>query len=150
MLPGSEPMPSASPTDEWHALKDSVKRFEEAWQGRGDFAHSYQAWANLADTTFAGLVDRRPSDSFFPDLYARFTERDAWRIFEDVIPTLEELASRGVPLAAVSNWDERLRPLLKALNLEGYFEAVLVSSELYFAKPSNVIFEHPHIYRWSH
>ena len=118
------------------------QRFEEARQGRGDFAHSYQAWANLADTTFAGLVDRRPSDSFFPDLYARFTERDAWRIFEDVIPTLEELASRGVPLAAVSNWDERLRPLLKALNLEGYFEAVLVSSELYFAKPSNVIFEH--------
>lgn len=118
------------------------QRFAETWQARGDFAHSYEAWESLVDATFAGLVDRRPSDSFFPELYARFAEPGAWRIFDDVIPTLEELASRGVPLAAVSNWDERLRPLLKALNLDGYFEAVLVSCELYFSKPSNVIFEH--------
>ena len=118
------------------------QRFAEAWQARGDFAHSQEAWASLADATFAGLVDRRPSDSFFPELYARFAEPGAWRIFDDVVPTLEELASRGIPLAAVSNWDERLRPLLKALNLDGYFEAILVSCELYFTKPSNVVFEH--------
>jgi putative hydrolase of the HAD superfamily len=118
------------------------RRFAEAWQARGDFAHSQAAWESLVDATFAGLVDRRPSDSFFLDIYARFAEPGAWRIFDDVIPTLEELASRGIPLAAISNWDERLRPLLKGLNLEGYFEAILVSCELYFTKPSNVIFEH--------
>jgi len=121
------------------ALND---RFAVAWRSRGAFEHSHQAWAGVVDATFAGLVDCKPSESFFPDLYARFGDPAAWRIFDDVLPTLDELASRGFRLAAVSNWDERLRPLLKALNLDGYFEAVLVSCELYFAKPSGVVFEH--------
>lgn len=117
-------------------------RFAEAWRARGEFEHSQQAWAGLVDATFVGLVEPKPSESFFPDLYERFGDPAAWRIPEDVLPTLDELASRGFRLAAVSNWDERLRPLLKALNLDGYFEAVLVSCELYFAKPSSVVFEH--------
>ncbi len=118
------------------------RRFAAAWSTRGEFEHSHQGWAGLVDATFAGLVDRKPSASFFPKLYERFADPAAWRIYDDVLPTLDELASRGFALAAVSNWDERLRPLLAALNLDGYFEAVLVSCELYFAKPSNVIFEH--------
>jgi len=121
------------------ALND---RFAQVWRARGDFEHSHQGWAGLVDATFAGLLDRKPSESFFPELYERFADPSAWHIHDDVIPTLDELASRGFALAAVSNWDERLRPLLKALSLDGYFEAVLVSCELYFAKPSNVIFEH--------
>lgn len=118
------------------------QRFVEVWKSRGEFEHSHQGWAGLVDATFAGLVDRKPSESFFPELYERFGDPSAWRIHEDVLPTLDELASRGFRLAAVSNWDERLRPLLKALTLDGYFEAVLVSCELYFAKPSGVVFEH--------
>ncbi len=118
------------------------ERFAAAWRSRGAFEHSHEAWAGLVDATFAGLVDRKPSESFFPELYERFGDPSAWKVHADVLPTLDELASRGFCLAAVSNWDERLRPLLKALNLDGYFEAVLVSCELYFAKPSGVVFEH--------
>jgi len=118
------------------------RRFREAWRDRGEFQHSRKAWGALVDQVFDGLVERPPSETFFPQLYTRFGEARAWRICPDVLPTLDELASRGIPMAAVSNWDERLRPLLKALNLDGYFEAVLVSCELYFAKPSDVIFEH--------
>lgn len=118
------------------------QRFQAAWRSRGEFRHSRPAWSTLVDATFHGLIDRKPSETFFPRLYDRFAEASAWRIFDDVLPTIEELASRGIPLAVVSNWDERLRPLLKALRLDSYFEAILVSSELYFSKPSNVIFEH--------
>lgn len=118
------------------------ERFRAAWRARGEFRHSRAAWAELVDAAFAGLIDRKPSETFFPELYERFGRADTWRIYEDVVPALEELASRGIPLAVVSNWDERLRPLLRALRLDGYFEAILVSSELYFSKPSNVIFEH--------
>lgn len=117
-------------------------RFVAAWHAHGDFEHSHQAWCDIVDATFEGLLDHKPSESFFPDLYDRFADPSVWRIYDDVLPALDELASRGIPMAAVSNWDERLRPLLAALNLDGYFEAVLVSCELYFAKPSNVIFEH--------
>src|SRR5262249_14490511 len=38
------------------------------------------------------------------------------------------------------NWDDRLRPLLRALALDKYFEAILVSCESAFTKPSSVMF----------
>ena len=118
------------------------RRFIRAWRKRPEFGHSETAWAALVDEVFDGLVPDKPSQSFFPELYQRFGRAQHWKIHEDVVPTLEELASRGIPMAIVSNWDERLRPLLKALKLDGYFEGIMISSELYFAKPSTVIFEH--------
>ena len=55
---------------------------------------------------------------------------------------LDELAAGGVRLAVVSNWDERLEPLLRRLRLHSYFEAVAVSCDVGFTKPSPVIFAH--------
>lgn len=117
-------------------------RFIKAWRNRIDFDYSYEAWGRLVDATFTGLLTKPPSETFFPDLYRAFAKPENWRLYSDVIPTLEELASRGIPLAIVSNWDERLRPLLNALNLGGYFQSMLISCEIYFLKPSNVIFDH--------
>ena len=79
---------------------------------------------------------------FFAELYDRFAEPDAWHIYEDVLPTLDLLASREIKLAIISNWDERLRPLLHKLKLDHYFEAFAISLEVGFPKPSPVIFEH--------
>lgn len=118
------------------------RNFAAAWKARQDFHHTEAAWARLVDKTFAGLTDDPPSRSFFPALYRRFAEPDAWRVCDDVLPTLDELASKGIPLAVVSNWDERLRSLLQQLHLESYFETIAVSCEVAFTKPSPVIFEH--------
>lgn len=118
------------------------RRFREAWQrSGGSFHQSRSNWERLVDEVFAGLVDPPPSQSFFPQLYAEFARPTAWHIFEDVIPTLEALAGRGLDLGVISNWDERLRPLLKALRLDRYFASITVSCEAGFAKPSPVIFE---------
>lgn len=117
-------------------------RFIKAWRNLHDFSHRKEEWSALVDDTFAGLLPQAPSATFFPELYAEFARASAWKIYDDVIPTLEELASRDIPMAIVSNWDERLRPLLEELRLDGYFEAIMISSELYFTKPSNVIFDH--------
>ncbi len=57
-------------------------------------------------------------------------------------PTIDALAARGIRLAIISNWDERLRPLLHKLDLAKYFEAIVVSCEVGFPKPSPVIFEY--------
>jgi putative hydrolase of the HAD superfamily len=58
------------------------------------------------------------------------------------MPSLDALASSGTRLGIISNWDERLRILLKDLRLEKYFEAIVISCDVGFAKPSPVIFEH--------
>ena len=118
------------------------RRFKTAWRAATDFGHSRSDWAALVDATFHGLTDRPPSQTFFPELYARFSAPDAWRIYGDVIPTLEEFTARGLRLGVISNWDERLRPLLKRLKLAGYFEVIVVSREVGSSKPARGIFDH--------
>ena len=59
-----------------------------------------------------------------------------------MIPTLDALAARGLKLGVISNWDERLRPLLRRLKLAGYFETIVVSREVRASKPARAIFQH--------
>jgi putative hydrolase of the HAD superfamily len=130
-----------------HGLKnlspDRLNRnFVAAWRAKRNFHHTQQDWAAIVDRTFDGLCQPPPSRSFFPAIYQSFAEAAAWRLYDDAVPALEGLASRGLSLAIISNWDERLRPLLQQFRLDRYFETIVVSCEVGFAKPSGVIFEH--------
>lgn len=116
------------------------QRFAAAWRRLKRFRYTRSAWAALVDTTFGPAFRPPPSRTFFPQLWDRFAEPEAWRIFADVRPTLDHLAARGCRLGIVSNWDERLRPLLRALQLDKYFEIIVISCEAGAAKPSRRVF----------
>ena len=79
-------------------------------------------------------------DAFFDRAWDRFARPEAWCLYDDVRPALRALRVRGVPLAVFSNWDARLRPILAALGLGGYFSRVIVSLDLPAAKPSQAAF----------
>ena len=55
-------------------------------------------------------------------------------------PHSKALASSGLKLGIISNWDDRLRPLLHRLRLLDYFETTIISHEVGFTKPSRVHF----------
>ncbi len=120
-----------------HALN---RRFGVAWSNLRDFRHTREEWAALVDETFGDLVGPGGTQSFFGALYERFAQPGAWRVFEDVVPTLTALKSRGFKLGLISNWDERLRPLLRKLGLYDYFDVITVSCEVALPKPSPAIF----------
>ena len=129
-----------------HGFKDLSaevlnRRFAAAWQARGKFDHTRGEWAEMVDQTFGGLVPENAARGFFPELYQRFAEAGAWRVYDDALPALETLKSRGIRLGLISNWDNRLRPLLTQLNLDGRFEVIVVSCEAGFTKPSPEIFQ---------
>jgi len=113
-------------------------RFKAAWRGRHNFRHSRNEWDELVTEVFGGSTP----PGFFAELYERFAEPDAWHIYDDVVPTLDLLTARKIRLAIISNWDERLRPLLHTLKLDRYFEAFAISLEIGFPKPAPVIFQH--------
>lgn len=117
-------------------------QFESAWARKNDFDHSEKAWRKMVQMSFTGLIESAACDQFFPELYRRFEDADVWHIHEDVLMTLDELAGRGFRLAIISNWNLCLRPLLKNLGLATFFETISISSEIGFAKPSPVPFEH--------
>ena len=114
------------------------RQFAAAWRSKKHFDHSQTAWRKLVDAAFAGLL---PSATFFPALYERFGRASAWKIFDDVVPCLERLKQRGLKIGIISNWDERLRPLLQELDLASWFDRIVISCELGCHKPSRLIFE---------
>lgn len=65
-----------------------------------------------------------------------------FRVFDDVIPTLEGLRGRGIRLAVLSNWDESLERVLETRGLRPYFEVVVASLVVGVEKPEPAIFEH--------
>ena len=117
------------------------RRFAAAWKAHPGVDYRVEDWSAIVDATFAGLIADKPSKTFFPELFERFAQADAWRIFDDVPPTLAVLAEHGVRLGVISNWDERLRPLLGFLGLAHNFETIVVSCEVGASKPSPAIFK---------
>lgn len=114
--------------------------FREAWQVKTDFDYSEEAWYGLVKHSFGPLAEKLP-EAFFPAVYRRFIDAEVWSVHEDALAVLDELASRDFNLGVISNWDDRLRPLLKNLKLTPYFQAITVSCEVQFPKPNGVIFE---------
>jgi putative hydrolase of the HAD superfamily len=115
-------------------------RFRGAWRNRGCFDYSRTAWAALVKRAFTGLTSAAGDERLFLAMWNRFAEGAAWRIFPDVAPCLAALRARGISLAVISNWDERLRPLLRNLDLLEAFEFVLPSIEAAAPKPDLRIF----------
>jgi putative hydrolase of the HAD superfamily len=58
----------------------------------------------------------------------------------DTIPTLEALVTAGHRLGIISNWDDTLVPILRRHDIAGFFDVVVVSSEVGVAKPHPAIF----------
>jgi putative hydrolase of the HAD superfamily len=117
------------------------ERFQMAFGARSGPLHRSVDWESVVDQTFQDLVEPLPSRSFFAALYREFSEPGTWRIYEDVIPALVGLRARRMPLAIVSNWDDRLRPLLVSLDLARHFEHIVISCEVGVSKPHPAIFQ---------
>lgn len=82
------------------------------------------------------------SDSqYFEELYHYYATDKAWHLCDpDAESVFKALRNSGVKLAVVSNFDTRLRPVLRALNCDHWFDAVAVSAEVAAEKPNPTIF----------
>ncbi|KAI8527322.1 hypothetical protein RHMOL_Rhmol12G0066900 [Rhododendron molle] len=81
------------------------------------------------------------NDDYFEEVYRYYANGDAWCLPTGAYETMSILKDAGVKLAVVSNFDTRLRKLLKDLNVVDLFDAVIISSEVGYEKPDIRIFE---------
>jgi REG-2-like HAD superfamily hydrolase len=116
------------------------RQFTQAWAAKKDFRYSVADWSKLVEQTFAGLTATPPGAKLFRALYGHFATTAPWRIFDDVAPCLRELKGRGLKLGIISNWDHRLQPLLRELQLDHYFDSIVISGEAGPYKPDPGIF----------
>jgi len=112
--------------------------FIRAWKAQSNFDYSRAGWYTIVRETFAPVP---LPEEFFPAVYDRFAEPDVWQIYPDVPPTLNALHERGLKLGVISNWDERLRPLLDRLGLAKFFSCQIISCEIGATKPDPRLFQ---------
>jgi putative hydrolase of the HAD superfamily len=63
-----------------------------------------------------------------------------WQVFPDVEDTLREARARALHIGVISNWDERLRPLLTNMGLVRHFDSMTISCEVGAEKPDGRMF----------
>lgn len=81
------------------------------------------------------------NNDYFEEVYEYYANGDAWHLPTGASETMFLLKDAGVKLAVVSNFDTRLRKLLKDLNVLDLFDAVIISSEVGYEKPDAKIFK---------
>ena len=95
-----------------------------------------QWWGDLIAACFEASGHPDPLPEALPAaLFEHFAGPEPWLVYPDVAGHLERWRQAGLKLAVVSNFDQRLVPLLTALGLEPLLDAVVVSSAVGAAKP---------------
>ena len=98
-------------------------------------------WFDVVHNVFyrVGMFER--FDEFFEHVFKVFADPVSWKLFPEVLPTLEKLRSRGLELGIISNFDSRLFNVMRGLGIADLFDTITISSLAHAAKPSPRIFE---------
>ena len=65
----------------------------------------------------------------------------SWKVFDDVLPTLEGLQSQDINLGLISNWDSSLESILAGTGITPFFKAIISSAVVGLHKPQPEIFD---------
>ncbi len=125
-------------------FKDHFRRDEED-DLRGpmvtDEEIEYRRWRRIVGGVLPGLPE---PDRAFEELWDHFGRPEAWKTFDDVAPTVQALTESGYSVRVGSNFDGRLRSVLRGhQSLAKLAPSALISSELGFRKP------HPSFYQFA-
>lgn len=102
-----------------------------------DEAAEYAWWREFVSDTLAGVSD---PEACFTELWQHFARPQAWKMFDDVAPTLSVLRARGYRLALGSNFDSRLRTVAAGCGLAPLIHEYVISSEVGWRKPAHAFF----------
>ena len=115
-------------------LGSALQEWERAW------------WRQVVRQTFAGVgslaaFGEERFEAFFARLFEYFATSDPWELYPETLPVLQVLQQEGIRLGVISNFDSRLPRVLQALQLDGYFSSLTLSTQVGYAKPDPRIFQ---------
>lgn len=100
-----------------------------------------EVWVGMYSLLCRRLGIDQDAEAIAARVYDVFGTADHWRVYDDVVPFLERIRSRGIAVGIVSNWDARLAGILAGAGLAPYLDTVVSSAEVGLHKPDPRIFE---------
>jgi len=99
-------------------------------------------WRLLVEAIFQNLQIpiEKSFPAFFQELYDFYGTAQAWHLDAEALPLLRQARER-FQIGLLSNYDKRLRRLVKGHGMERFFDFLIISSEIGADKP------HPEIFR---
>ena len=130
------------------------KAFYEAWNfldqkyQRQDYKDRYSFhpdgsrgfWIDLI-SHFLNSLNLSESESLKETILASFETGQHWMLEPSFMDLVKLAHSQGIRMGVLSNWDNRLRSLLKKKGIHDYFEDFIISGEIGYEKPSKEIFQ---------
>ena len=83
-----------------------------------------------------GLTD----EDLVEKLYATFSHMSSYKLFDDALPAIEELARQGYRLGLISNFERWLEEMLLELEVGHHFEVSVISGVEGTEKPDELIY----------
>ena len=118
----------------------TASRLPDVQGPRPDDGRSW--WRQVVSQTLENArVEAEPFNDFFDAVYHEFALPGVWRLEPGALELLQDLRSAGFRLGIISNFDLRLREILKHVGVLELFEHIFVSSQVGAEKPSPRIFE---------
>ena len=129
-------------------------RFRETWKTKSsrdqqekitalaNEKQAYRWWKGIVRESLGDKVAPEDVDDIFSECFQEYAKGDYWRVYPEVLQTLNTLRSKDFHLVVLSNWDRRLLRTLKDLRLDGFFERIYISTLIGYAKPNPGAFQH--------
>ncbi len=122
-------------------LAGLTDRQKEGWTFSADPAVSRAFWNDFYSAAVRELGADGDTVTLVRALYASFSDPANYQAFPDVEPALEALKQEGYILGIISNFEPWLEKLLHQLDLQDYFEHMIISGVVGVEKPHRRIFE---------
>ncbi|NIP97192.1 MAG: hypothetical protein GWO24_28670, partial [Akkermansiaceae bacterium] len=146
---------SVEPTRMQSAFLDALGSAATPDYSLHPFGHAaeYAWWRDLVSSVLQSLggeaaqfaacrlstCDLPTFDSYFESLFTHYADPDAWVLFPEVLPFLAEASKLGTP-AVVSNFDDRLAPILAGLGTGPFLKDIFTSADARARKPDRALF----------
>lgn len=124
--------------ERFHAAFQQEEELDRQADWRTSEARERERWRNIVA---AVLKEANDPEACFQKLYAHFARPEAWRVNAEAEATLTDLAARHFWLGVASNFDHRLRDVLRGLPALKTLQGFVVSSEVGWRKPSPRFFD---------
>jgi putative hydrolase of the HAD superfamily len=122
---------------------DVQAAFTKHFRGAGPLSVEDQKnwWRDIVHRVYTDVGMVRNFDEFFDRVYDKFRDSQGWILFPETLDVLQQLRDMNVKMGIISNFDSRIYSVLDSLEIRGFFEAVILSSETGYSKPDPQIFQ---------